>query len=205
VARQLLYCATKMLRAAAILDRGPETPPPARDADEAMTRYATGDERAFAAVHDVVAPRLTSYLRRRVRDTAIVPDLVQQTFLHMHRARRTFRPGSEVLPWAFAIARRQLVDAYRAELGPTVAMSDAETDPRAPHPCVEELLAAKEAARRVQHALDRLSDPQRAAFELVKGDGLSLIEAAATLGTTVTAIKLRTHRAYRTLRRALTS
>jgi RNA polymerase sigma-70 factor, ECF subfamily len=206
VARWLLY-RVGMTSAAALVDASPEPRrPPARDADEAMTRYAHGDESAFAMIHDVVAPRLTAYLRRRVREQALVPDLVQQTFLHMHRARRTFRPGGEVLPWAFAIARHQLVDALRADLGPMLAMSDADTDrasPRASYPCGEELLAAKQAARRVEVALAGLSQPQRAAFELVKGDGLSLVQAAAVLGTTVMGVKLRTHRAYAALRLAL--
>jgi RNA polymerase sigma-70 factor (ECF subfamily) len=178
-----------------------------RDADLAMARYARGDEGAFALVHDYVAPRLTSYLRRRVREPALVPDLVQQTFLHMHRARKTFRAGAEVLPWAFAIARRQLVDAYRAERWLAVPMNDPHGDDlarlRATYPCGEELLAAKEAARRVELALAGLSQPQRAAYELVKGDGLSLVQAAAVLGTTVTGVKLRTHRAYAALRLAL--
>jgi RNA polymerase sigma-70 factor (ECF subfamily) len=185
--------------------------PPARDADEAMARYARGEDSAFGSLHGFVAPRLAAYLRRRVRETALVPDLVQQTFLHMHRARRTFRAGAEVLPWAFAIARRQLVEAFRAELGPTVAMNDVEAHwqmddlarRRDVYPCAEELLAAKEAARRVELALAGLSQPQRAAFELVKGDGLSLVQAAAVLGTTVTGVKLRTHRAYAALRLAL--
>ena len=55
----------------------------------------------------------------------------------------------------------------------------------------------------MERALAALSAPQRAAFELVKGDGLSLVEAAAILGTTVTGVKLRTHRAYAALRLAL--
>jgi RNA polymerase sigma-70 factor (ECF subfamily) len=179
----------------------------ATDIDRAMTRYAGGDEGAFALVHDYVAPRLTAYLRRRLREPALVPDLVQQTFLHMHRARRTFRPGGEVLPWAFAIARRQLVDTFRAERWSTVPMNDVEPDDLAParaaYPCSEELLAAKEAVLRVEVALAGLSAPQRAAYELVKGDGLSLVQAAAVLGTTVTGVKLRTHRAYAALRLAL--
>src|SRR5262249_52161974 len=139
---------------------------PARDADEAMARYASGDESAFAALYDFVAPRLSAYLRRRVREPALVPDLVQQTFLHMHRARRTFRAGAEVLPWACAIARRQLVEVFRAELGPTVVMNDGDVDDiaraRDVYPCGEALLAAKETARRVELAFAGLSQPQRA-------------------------------------------
>jgi RNA polymerase sigma-70 factor (ECF subfamily) len=48
-----------------------------------------------------------------------------------------------------------------------------------------------------------MSAPQRAAFDLVKGQGLSLARAATTLGTSVTGVKLRTHRAYRLLRAEL--
>ena len=180
---------------------------PARDADDAMERYARGKEEdtdAFASLYGFVAPRVASYLRRRVRDQARIPDLVQQTFLNMHRARHTFRAGGEVLPWAFAIARRQLVDAFRrAEREPALSGHDGDLDHRATSPCIEDLLAAKEAGRRVERALAGLSQPQRAAYELVKGDGLSLVQAAAVLGTTVTGVKLRTHRAYAALRLAL--
>jgi RNA polymerase sigma-70 factor (ECF subfamily) len=48
-----------------------------------------------------------------------------------------------------------------------------------------------------------MPESQRAAFELIKQEGLSLVEAAAVLGTTVAAVKLRAHRAYEKLREAL--
>ena len=41
------------------------------------------------------------------------------------------------------------------------------------------------------------------AFELTKKEGLSVREAAEVLGTTVTAVKLRAHRAYVALRASL--
>src|SRR3954463_15831509 len=72
-------------------------------ADQAMSRYAAGDELAFEGVYDEVAPRLASYLQRRLRDRARIEDLVQQTFLHIHRARGSFIPGAQVFPWALAI------------------------------------------------------------------------------------------------------
>jgi RNA polymerase sigma-70 factor (ECF subfamily) len=48
----------------------------------------------------------------------------------------------------------------------------------------------------LQRELESLPEKQRAAFELVKLDGLSLAEAAQVLGTTVGAVKLRVHRAH---------
>src|SRR5215470_9959828 len=80
-------------------------------ADAAMERYADGDAAAFAIVYDALAPRLLGLLRRQAPQYA--EDLVQQTFFQMHLARGTFVRGAQVRPWAFAIARRLLIDRIR--------------------------------------------------------------------------------------------
>src|SRR5262249_46244780 len=164
-----------------------------------MTRYAAGDEAAFAEVYDALSPRLYRFLLRQTRDVARAEDILQQTFLQIHRARDTFIAGAEVLPWAFAIARRLLVDARRR--GPRELLEDAEAV--APEPRPDDLVVAHELASRVRRELARLPEAQRVAFELVKQDGLSHAEAAAALGTTVTAVRLRAHRAYEALRAVL--
>jgi RNA polymerase sigma-70 factor (ECF subfamily) len=58
-------------------------------------------------------------------------------------------------------------------------------------------------ARRIQERLETLPETQRTAYQLVKQEGVSLRQAAELLGTSVTAIKLRTHRAYQALRAVL--
>jgi RNA polymerase sigma-70 factor, ECF subfamily len=176
-------------------------------ADEAMDQYARGDGSAFDAVYEEVAPRLERYLRGHMRDQAAVEDVIQQTFLQMHGARGTFIAGAEVMPWALAIARRLMIDFGRrirreeprdldrddlsagATGGTTVASG-------------EEMVRAQEAGARLSAAYAQLSGPQRAAFDLVKTQGLSHAEAASLLRTTVTGIKLRVHRAYVALRGA---
>src|SRR5260370_22789065 len=83
-------------------------------ANAAMDRYAaTGDAAAFEELYDRLAPRLHAFLVRRTKNTARTKDLVQQTFLQMHCARSHFARGGEVMPWAFAIARRLLIDGAR--------------------------------------------------------------------------------------------
>ena len=79
-------------------------------ANQAMAEYAQGREAAFEIVYEVVAPRIEGYVRRKVRDSSRVEDIVQQTFENMHRARGRFVPGSDVLNWAFAIARNLVID-----------------------------------------------------------------------------------------------
>jgi RNA polymerase sigma-70 factor (ECF subfamily) len=67
----------------------------------------------------------------------------------------------------------------------------------------DELIDGKRLARALEAELERLPESHRAAFELLKGEGLSIREAAEVLGATPTAVKLRAHRAYGALRAAL--
>jgi RNA polymerase sigma-70 factor (ECF subfamily) len=183
--------------------RGRSLGVPLSDADIAMERYAAGDDAAFAAVYDGVAPRLYGFLLRQTRDRARAEDVLQQTLLQIHRARARFLPGAEVMPWAFAIARRLLVDSLRRGKR-EVLSDDGELDPgRDRGPGADEVAQARELAVRIDRVLARLPQSQRAAFELIKNEGLSVAEAAQVLGTTVAAVKLRAHRAYEALRAAL--
>jgi len=180
-----------------------------RSCDEAMARYARGDECAFAEVYAAIAPRLAQFFGRRWRDQASVPDLVQETLLRIHRARGRFLPGSLLLPWALAIARNLLIDTARLDSREQLTENDQldrlSSSPTTPVlPTGEEMLFAKETEARVNRALACVSEPQRAALRLIKGEGLSVAQAAAALRTTTTGVKLRTHRALRAVRAELT-
>jgi RNA polymerase sigma-70 factor (ECF subfamily) len=176
---------------------------PRTDADFAMERYAAGDNAAFGRLYDSLAPRLYGYLLRQTRDRSRAEDLLQQTMLQIHRARDRFIAGAEVTPWAFAIARRLLVDEVRRSRR-VILSDDGDPDPgpsNGDRP--DDMVHAGEMAVRVQLVLERLPESQRVAFELIKQEGLSVAEAAQVLGTTVAAVKLRAHRAYEALREAL--
>jgi RNA polymerase sigma-70 factor, ECF subfamily len=173
------------------------------EADVAMDRYAAGDDAAFGLVYDALAPRLLGYLLRRTRDPEDAADLLQQTMLHIHRARGDFITGAEVTPWAFAIARRLLVDSVRRG-GPGPRSDSGGLDTRASEaPRADDLVHAHELSVCIERTLAQLPASQRMAFQLIKQDGLSLADAARVLGTTVGAAKVRVHRAYEALRAAL--
>lgn len=166
-------------------------------ADRAMERYAAGDDDGFAVVYDEVEPQLTRHLRRHLRSNIAVEDLVQQTFLHMHRARGRFIPGAEVVPWAFAIAMRLLIDGVRHERVrlrsiPFPQMRSIERP--------DELAEAGQTAERLKNALARLPAAQRKALELHRLDGLSQHETALALGISESAVKALVHRASEALR-----
>jgi RNA polymerase sigma-70 factor (ECF subfamily) len=105
-----------------------------------------------------------------------------------------------------AIARRLLIDDLRYRRGDRFGRSlddDPAIDPPDQAPSATDLVVASELSARIRTELAKLPAAQREAFELIKEDELSLAEAAAVLGTTVTAVKLRSHRAYVALRAAL--
>lgn len=186
-----------------MLNPGPDS------ADAAMERYARGDEAAFPDLYDAIAPRLLAFLRKATRDAVAAEDLMQQTLLHMHRARGSFIAGAPVMPWARAIARRLVIDSARRRRVERRLFSEAPTDDRTaydptatPAPA-DDLLHARRLAGLIQQRIDTLPELQRTAYRLLRQEGLSLKRAAELLGTSVTAVKLRAHRASAALRAVL--
>jgi RNA polymerase sigma-70 factor (ECF subfamily) len=179
-------------------------------ANDAMERYARGEHDAFAQLYDALAPMLHRYLVGACRDRSWADDLLQQTMLNIHRARGRFLVGGDVVPWAFAIARRLLIDGVRRRKRERGVIS-LETGGREGGPFeaaserlgADELVDSKRLAHALEVALGRLPTSQRRAFELLKHEELSIRETALVMGATSASVKLRAHRAYIALRNAL--
>src|SRR6185503_16227134 len=97
-----------------------------------MEGYLAGRIEAFDDLYAALAGRLRGYLMTQCRDAALADDLLQDTFLQMHRSRRTYEPGRPVTPWVFAIARHvylmhRRATARRLRFEATVA-ADARSD-----------------------------------------------------------------------------
>jgi len=178
------------------------------DADRAMDRYASGDDAAFSDLYELLAPRLFAFLLRTTRNQSEAEDLVQQTMLKMHCARGRFIRGAGVVPWAFSIARRLLIDRARRSKVRGTANDHGDPSELLAHLAAldlaaDEIVHSKLVGKIIQEELARLPPGNRLAFELVKQEGLTHAEAAKVLGTTVMAVKLRTHRSCAALRAAL--
>ncbi|WP_081426859.1 RNA polymerase sigma factor [Sorangium cellulosum] len=169
----------------------------------AMDRYACGDARAFPELHRALHARLFAYLTRMCSSTTLAGDLTQETFLRLHRARSTFAPGGAVTPWAYAIARNVYLDHTRAQRHRSAER--LPSDPGAEPPDTrgadgEAVAMASQTARAVERVLSSIPAAQREAFILLRYEGLSVQDAAAILGATPSAVKLRAFRAYEALR-----
>jgi RNA polymerase sigma-70 factor (ECF subfamily) len=175
-----------------------------------MQRHCDGENDAFRELYAATAPRLLSYLRSLIHDDA--EDILQQTFLKLHGARSTYLRGMDPVPWLYAIAQRTCIDEMRRrgrsrvrllraseELLPEVEATPWGTPT---HAVTGEPYSEAERAA-VLEALDELPSAQKAALGLTKIQGLTMRDAARTLGTTEGALKLRAHRAYARLRERL--
>ncbi|MEZ4466003.1 MAG: RNA polymerase sigma factor [bacterium] len=171
---------------------------------DAMERYADGHAAAFDEVHRALAPVVRRCLMRWVGDAELAHDLVQETFLRVHRARDRYHTGAPVGPWVLTIARRLSIDALRRKgrsreritrEGELPEPLDAGAPAEAPTPrwLVDEVRAA----------IDALPESQRVVVSMHKLDGRPLAEVAQELGINEGAARVRAHRGYKRLRESL--
>lgn len=174
-----------------------------------MGRYCDGDARAFERIYAALAPRILGYLTGLAGDRATAEDLLQLTFMKLHQGRAAYVRGANPVPWLYTIAHRTCLDEIRRRKRARVRVS---IDGNLPHePSVDITGSAEpavdardeQAIARGMAALATLPESQRQAVLLTKIHGHSTVEAAAIVGTTVGAIKVRAHRGYVALRRKL--
>ena len=174
--------------------------------EELMSRWVLGEVQAFEQLFARLAPRVHGFFLRSLRDPSVADDLLQVTFMKVHRAREQYRPGLLLKPWLFAIAARVRLDELRRRKRmPEDADEEvlARADEAEAAAGVDEAGAADargELQERVRGALERLPENQRAVIHLHRYEGLTFPEIAQILGTTPGAVKLRAFRGYERLR-----
>jgi RNA polymerase sigma factor (sigma-70 family) len=169
--------------------------------EELMSAYVAGDGAAFRELFDRFAPLLLGVLRRQLRSEEEARDLLQQTFLQLHRARNDFRAGAQLRPWLFTIALNLKREYFRRSARrPEAPLElDGRSDPAVGPRGVEQL----DAAQALWSALDRIQPDQREVIVLHWFEGLSFPEVSELLGVSVAAVKVRAHRGYVALRALL--
>lgn len=174
--------------------------------DEAlMTAYLDGDQAAFEKLFGRLAPSIHGFFMRAFGSRALADDLLQTTFLKVHRARRQWNRDKKLRPWLFSIAARVRLDELRRKYGlreDTGAEAVEAAAEKAQPETVDPAVAADVKAR-VAAALDRLPESQRVVVHLHRFEGLTFGEIAKVLGTSEGAVKLRAFRAYGELREQL--
>lgn len=160
-----------------------------------MLRGLAGDAHAQTSLLTQLATQLRRFYQLRLpQQHADIEDLVQETLIAVHTRRATYDVSQPFTAWAYAIARYKLIDHVRRERRTVTLNIDDCTDLFG----VDDL-SATDAQRDINDALDALPAAQRDAIALTRLAGLSVEEAAAQTGQSVSGIKVSVHRGLKKL------
>jgi len=166
------------------------------DLEPLMAAYQQGDSAAAAALIERVSPQLHRFFLVQVVSRRDADDLLQETWLRIHQARHTYRPGEPVLPWLYAIARHIRVDHYRKARRTAFREQQVDPLPEAPAPAG----GRTESGPDLEALLGALPESQREVIAMLKVAGMSLEEVARATSSSVGSVKQKAHRAYEKLR-----
>ena len=164
--------------------------------DTLMARYQAGDFDAVTALVECIGPQLHRFFMAQSARRSDADDLLQETWLRIHRVRHTYRPGEPALPWFYAIARRVRIDHYRRASRTTARERPLEEVPDVAATLPQEEIHADD----LETLLAPLSESQREVIRMMKVAGMSLEDVARATSCSVGSVKQKVHRAYRKLR-----
>lgn len=189
------------------------TPPPApqepADSDlRLVERTVAGDQRAYELLVIKYQRRIERLVGRMVRDTDLVADITQETFLRAYRALYQFRGEAQFYTWLYRIAvntaKKALVDMKRNPVVTESALrgsSDSEDETSfldrelISDETPETVLAAQEIAAAVNAAMEALPEDLRQAVTLREIEGLSYEEIAVAMECPIGTVRSRIFRA----------
>ena len=172
-----------------------------------VERTIAGDQKAYELLVMKYQRRIERLIGRMVRDSDLVEDIAQETFIRAYRALAQFRGEAQFYTWLYRIAvntaKKALVDLRRDPLVTESALRSSEdedetssvenelTSPETP----ETVLAAKEIAAAVNQAMEALPDELRQAVTLREIEGLSYEEIAEVMSCPIGTVRSRIFRA----------
>lgn len=180
--------------------------------DEIREGLKKGSETAFRELVRRFESGVYNAALSIVQNREDAEDVAQEVFIEAYRSVAAFRGDASLRTWLYRIAVNRSLDLLRhrkrAKRGaPTRSLNDDSGPgpildvPHFDHPGVQ--LERQEQARLVFAAIDQLPERQKAAFVLLRVEGLSQKEAAQALEISEGALESLISRAQLSLRRML--
>lgn len=172
-----------------------------------VERTLAGDQHAFELLVVKYQRRIQRLISRMVRDSDLVEDIAQETFIRAYRALHQFRGDAQFYTWLYRIAvntaKKFLLDLKRDPLVTQTALQpdgeEDETSRPGNEPIGDEtpesVLAASEIAQAVNAAMEALPEDLRQAVTLREIEGLSYEEIAAVMDCPIGTVRSRIFRA----------
>ena len=173
------------------------------------------NELRFDEIYASLHPKIVRYLIRLIGETE-AEDLAQETFVKVGKALGGFRGEAQLHTWVYKIATNTALDRLRSPSSretsqePTALESIASIEDvgvwtgRKPL-TVEQQAIREEMSSCVRSVVNRLPDNYRTAIVLSDLEGFKDTEIAEILGLTLSATKIRLHRARARLKQELST
>jgi RNA polymerase sigma factor (sigma-70 family) len=156
-------------------------------------------------------PRLRSFIRKRVLDTADAEDVLQDVFYELIAAYRLMKPAEQMTAWLYRVARNRITDLFRKQKTASLNTSIVDGEDAIEF---EDLLPSPDAgpdaiyARNVMfealdEALEELPENQREVFVAHELLGRSFKEISDETGVSVNTLLSRKRYAVLYLRERL--
>ena len=170
-----------------------------------MARAQDGDRQAYRTLLKDVTPWLRARASRYLKDPGDAEDAVQDVLLTVHAVRHTYDPVRPFGPWLVAIANRRIIDRLRRQIRARSREIELTPEHETFVPDAANLHSGDASAdsAALHAAIATLAPDQRLAINLLKLKEMSLKEAALASGRSVSALKVATHRAIKSLRKRL--
>ena len=170
-----------------------------------MKRAQAGEARSYRVLLTRVQELMTSYVGHSFTRLGLAAfggqeDVIQEILLAIHAKRETYDPNQFFLPWMYAIARYKVIDHLRRNKVAIHSSVPIEDEIENLTTVMSDGLGTN---RDVQSLIEKLPTKQREVLQLVKIDGLSIVEAARKTGYSPSDIKVTVHRAIKTLQKDL--
>jgi RNA polymerase sigma-70 factor (ECF subfamily) len=161
---------------------------------ELMRKSQQGHEASYRLLLEKASNQLETYFSKRIFDSSMVSDLVQETLISIHKSRQTFLKDAKFSPWFYAIAHNRYVDFIRKNKKFKVQIQSAQEDSND---------YSNNREFDMEESLNHLSDRERDILLLVKVEGLSIKETSSKLGLSEANIKVIIHRSIKKIRERL--
>jgi RNA polymerase sigma-70 factor (ECF subfamily) len=179
------------------------TAPTALSDEEVVARVLAGDTSLFEILMRRYNQRLFRVSRGILWDDAEAEDVMQEAYLRAFRELAGFRGEARFSTWLTRIACHEAMARARQRRRLVAVPGGEPPDPPAETPGPERELENRELQALLREAVEVLPDPLRAVFCLREIEDLSTEQTADALGLTVENVRVRLHRAKRSLRQTV--
>jgi len=186
---------------------------PVTDPKSLVDRLVSGDQHAFEELIGLYGPRLLLKAEQMLGCPDEAKDCVQECYIQVHKNIATFRQEADIFSWMYRILVNSCLTKMRKRSAATMESLD-ELQPIFEYGCrieplwqslptTEEILEKKGAQKQVLTAIQSLPHSMRDVLYLRDIEGHNTAEVAEMLSLSLSATKVRLHRARAALKKIL--